>query len=133
MNGVSKGDNSSMTSTYRFMRTHNGVTAYAKISMTSHVSDSWKLSWNGPILDIEGIYGHAVQMGFQLAAVEHEKRGGMPQHVTLTALVESATDTKPDAVRCATTLAAWEAWGHSSAETKVVFDQHEWVVIFQAS
>lgn len=119
-----------MIGDYRFLRTRDGVTAFAHVRVKSQRNETWTLVWNEGLAALEGIYGPAVKAGVDLAAREHTKRGGEPQRVEVMSLMETAVDTRPDAVTCAAALAAWKSWDHSESETSVIFDDGRWEVLF---
>lgn len=119
-----------MVAIYRFMRTHEGITAFATIEVTSQDSDVWSVTWDDSASHLQSIYGNAVNAGVQLAATAHEQRGGFPQQIMITSLVETLSDTKPDAVMCATALALWKAWGYSELDTVISFADGKWGVRF---
>ena len=119
-----------MTGEYRFLRTRSGVTAFASVALASQPSTAWDIAWSESAAQLKRVYESAVEAGVRLAAHEHRRRGGKPESVTVVRLVETAADTKPDAVACAAAMAAWKAWGGSESEAKIVFDAGRWQVVF---
>ena len=121
-----------MIGEYRFLRTREGITAFASVSVKSQRNETWAIVWDKPLAALEYLYGPAVTAGVDLAAREHTNRGGEPQLVEILSLTETAADTRPDVVACATTLAAWKSWNHSESEATVVFNNGKWEVVFSS-
>ena len=122
-----------MTGRYRLLRTRAGITSFATVTVVSTPEQALRISWDASLADLQRIYGPFVQEGVEAAFRQHLKLGGDPQAVRVTDLAETAVDTKPDAVRCAASIAAWKSWGHSETEVTLTNDQGEWVVVFMAA
>src|SRR5262245_20965150 len=114
---------------YRFMRTRDGITAFAMIVVESNPSEEWKVSFSESLGALKELYGLAIEAGVKLAAEFHDKSGGTPQSVEIVSLTETASDTKSDAVMCAAALAAWKSWGHDENAVRVEY-RNGWSVAF---
>src|SRR5262245_1386139 len=112
------------------MKTRNGITAFAAVELTSQDSDKWAVCWGDAATQLRPVYGSAVDGGIQLARNAHEERGGVPQQITIVSLSETTSDTRADAMRCATAIALWKAWGYSESEVTAAFVDGEWRVRF---
>jgi len=112
------------------MRTREGVTAFATVEVVSQDSDRWTVSWDDSASHLQAIYGEGVEAGVRLAATAHKQRGGVPQHIKIVSLVETPSDTKVDAVACATSLALWKAWGYCESDATISFADGAWNVQF---
>ena len=112
------------------MQTREGVTAFASDEVVSQDSDKWAVSWDESPSHLQAIYGEAVEAGIRLAATAYEQRGGVPQQIKIVSLVETAFDTKADAVACATSLALWKAWGYRESDATIAFADGAWNVQF---
>jgi hypothetical protein len=115
---------------YRFLRSRGGVTSFALVGIQSRPGATWQIHWDGRLAALSNVYGAAVRQGVMAAAHEHEFRGGSPQTVDVVSLIETASDTRPDAVECAAALAAWTTWGHPEAEARVEWLHGRWKVSF---
>jgi hypothetical protein len=61
-----------------------------------------------------------VANGIRDAIAWHALEGGVAASFRVLEIEELPVDTKPDAVRCAATMAAWKALGHD--ETGIAFE-----------
>lgn len=120
-----------MRAEYKFLRTRAGVTSFAVVGIDSSPSDSWSLSWNRQLLDLERVFGDAVEEGVMLAAREHTKQGGNPQQVEVISLMQTYVDTCPDAVVCAAAVATWKSLGHPEASICIKFQDGQWMPSFE--
>jgi hypothetical protein len=118
---------------HKFLRTKNGVTSFAAVGVSSRPSDELTIVWSDAASGLRGAYETAAEEGVQLAAREHQRRGGQPQSVEIASIVETPVDTRSDAVRCAAALAAWKSWGHLEAEASVMFEDGAWKVTFASA
>ncbi len=136
-----------MIAEYKFLRSHNRITGFAKVIVNSVESDAWEIVWtlSASLLEpaygertaatmphLEREYGRDVQVGIELAAQEHKRRGGTPQRVEVLALIETLVDTTPDATACAAAMATWLSWGCDQADAEVVVEDERWQVRFTA-
>ena len=127
-----------MPSQYGFLRTHGGITYFARVAVESQLSSTWTVTWNKMIYNdsshpYNGYYDTALETGVAVAVREHEQRGGVPQQVEIVELLANPVDTPAHAVRCATALATWKALGHSESDMYVVFEEEEWRIKFLTS
>ncbi|MDQ5824660.1 MAG: hypothetical protein M3441_10695 [Chloroflexota bacterium] len=124
-----------MNGEYRFLRTRDGVTSFASVTVELQPSSIYSVTSDNLIYNdseelYNGFYNTALAEGVEIAARAHEQRGGEPQHVEIVKLHATLIDSRADAVRCATALATWKALGHSEDEVNVLFANGEWRVEF---
>jgi hypothetical protein len=119
-----------MKAEYKFLRTRDGTTSFAKIDLVSEPSPAWGVTWSSSIVHAKSTFGDAVERGIRVAASAHEKAGGAPQSVEVVALADTVSDTRTDAVVCAAALAAWSSWGHPESDVIVAYQDGEWRVLF---
>lgn len=119
-----------MIGQYRFLRTRGGITSFASVTVVSSPDTTLRISWDPSLSDLH-IYGSSVEAGVEAAFREHQMRGGEPQAVHVSALVETTVDTKPDAVKCHAAIAAWKAWGNPESDATIANDEGEWRVGFR--
>lgn len=108
----------------------NGVTSFAVVEVSSRPSDERMIVWGAATSHLKEMYDTAVDQGVEVAAQEHERRGGQPQRVEVVSLTDNPADTRPDAVACAAAIAAWKSWGHPEGDASVVFEEGAWKVAF---
>src|SRR5690349_16136371 len=101
-----------MTGKYKFLRTMDGITAFACVTLESLPYDHSQITWDDSVNQLKSCHGAAAVAGVNLALLEREQRGGTPQWIRITDLQETVSDTKSDAVKCAAALACWNAWGY---------------------
>jgi hypothetical protein len=117
--------------TFKFFKHKNGISAFAAITieLISGAEDS--IEWAPMAQAQKKSYGEAVLNGIRDAVAWHVLRGGVATGFKVLEIEELLVDTKPDAVRCAATMAAWKALGH--AETDVAFEfDNEWKARYNA-
>lgn len=119
-----------MIGEYRFLRTLGGITSFAAVSVVSRPAEKMQVLWDPSLSQLQPIFRFAVDQGLKLAFHEHQRRGGSEQAVEVIKLAQAPVDTRPDAVRCAATIAAWKSWGHSENELTISNDRGEWIVVF---
>jgi hypothetical protein len=115
---------------YRFLRTREGITGFAKVEVSSRPSDKWAISWSVGLDEQMAIYGETVTEAVMAAAAGHERLGGGRHSVQVDLLIESAVDTKADAVFCAAAIAAWKSWGRAEEDVSIAYVNGRWRVEF---
>lgn len=119
-----------MKAEYRFLRTRNGITRFARVAVLAESAEAWSVELGRSLGEVAGLYGDALQEGIMTAAKEYEKIGGRCHRMVAESLVETASDTSPDAVRCAAAVAAWKSFGRDESEAVVSFGSNGWKVEF---
>jgi len=117
-----------LDSEYKMLRTKGGKTAFAIVGVTAHEGQG--IRWHESLSIVRRLYETPVETGIERALREHMERGGPNRSIEVTKLVESPSDTKEDAVRCASALATWKALGHLESESRIVFQGENWDVLF---
>lgn len=112
--------------TFKFFKTKRGVSAFAAITLEPQAGSSEVVEWVPSVILFEAIYGEAVTSGIRDALAWHSLEGGTPTAFKVFEFTELLVDTKPDAVRCAATMAAWKALGHEESGISFEFDE-EWI------
>jgi hypothetical protein len=121
-----------MFSEYKFLRTKNGITSYAKIVVISRPTIMWQISWNPKLPKYYlGEYGSVIKQATEFVLDEHTKRNGTPQGIEIAALEDSVVDTKHDAVLCAAVMAIWKSLGYFEGDINFVFDEGQWKPAFR--
>jgi hypothetical protein len=113
---------------FKFLKMRNRIPAVAAISVesvSSPSSDSLKILWPDDLVFYEKFYAQTVRDGVQLAV--HWHGSGNNWIFKILTFTEFPADTLPDAVRCASAMAAWKALGHAEEELTFEFDG-EWKV-----
>lgn len=114
--------------THRFLQTRNGVTAFAQVGIVATPDQRGAVLWATELEALREVHGAAVDMGIQLAVQAHRGMGGASHRFEVVELMETAVDSRPDAVRCAAALAAWRSLGHDESDASVVFEDGAWKV-----
>jgi hypothetical protein len=114
-----------MTS-FKFFKHKGGISAFAAITLEPQAGVAEGVDWMPAVKSFEPIYGEAVVSGIRDALAWHTLEGGTTTGFLVLELEELLVDTKPDAVRCAATMAAWKALGHEESGISFEFDR-EWV------
>ncbi|MFY9906946.1 MAG: hypothetical protein WBX02_11635 [Terriglobales bacterium] len=117
-----------MEGDYKMFRTAAGKTAFAIVGVAAREGEG--IRWHPSLTGMRRLYGGPVQAGVEHALHEHAERGGAAHSIEIIKLIESTSDTKEDAVKCAATLATWKALGHPESEAEVVFQGDAWEVSF---
>lgn len=120
-----------MMAEYRFLRTHQGVTRFAKVTVVSIASSCWSIVLSDAVRELGAVYGDAIQSGLSLAIAEQNQRGGQQYAITVTEIVETAVDTSTDAVECAAVVAAWKSFEEKEQDISIRFDGVRWKATFQ--
>ena len=120
-----------MIGRYRLLKTQNGVTSFAAVSIESTPAKNWSVTWNPTMTNLETVYGRSVDAGISAARHEHVSRGGKPYAMEIVALDETVSDTQCDAVECAASIAAWLSWGHDEYDVLLRNADGLWRVEFQ--
>jgi hypothetical protein len=118
--------------TFKFIRHRNGISSFAEVGLEVVHGVAETVLWSVEVASFMPIYGSAVSMGVGDALKWHMAGGGRSASFRVTSIVELLVDTKPDAIRCAATAAAWIALGHDEAQLSFEFDTN-WSVILIAS
>lgn len=111
---------------FKFFKTKGGVSAFAAITLEPQAGSDEVVEWMPSVRLFEAIYGKAVASGIRDALAWHSAEGGAPTSFRVLDFTELLVDTKPDAVRCAATMAAWKALGHEESGISFEFDR-EWI------
>lgn len=126
ISSLSRGTN--MIGEYRFLRTRDGITRFAKVTVEAEPGDEWKTSFDDSLGDLAGRYGDVINEGICLAQERQTRLLGQRYHVQILSVVESLVDTSMDAVRCAAAAAAWKSFGHDESEISISFREGQWIV-----
>jgi hypothetical protein len=113
-------------STFKFFKHKGGISAFAAITLEPQVGLDEGVEWVPEVKSFEPIYGETVASGIRDALAWHSLEGGAATAFRVLEFKELLVDTKPDAVRCAATMAAWKALGHDESGISFEFDR-EWV------
>lgn len=119
-----------MRAEYRFLRTHEGVTRFAKIAVVSKPASDWGVGLDSGLKEAGGIYGDAIRRGLALAMAAQERRRGERHVIIVEELVETVVDTSMDSVECAAAMAAWKSFGMSENDARVEFREGRWRIAF---
>lgn len=112
-------------SSYKFAKHKNGCGHFAAIALELMNGTPNVVEWAASFGMFERIYGAAVAEGIQDALDWHVAAGGEMESFRVIDFTWLAVDTKPDAVRCAATMAAWKTLGQD--ECGIIFDfENEW-------
>src|SRR5215467_9475140 len=111
-----------MNASYRFTKYKDGRGAFAEIGIESVPSSHFSVRLPDSLAIYERVYGSAVYEGISQALRWHHDLEGSLATFTILRFVQLTVDTKEDAVRCASTTAAWMALGHSETELAYNFD-----------
>lgn len=110
---------------FKFCRHKGGSGAFATITLESVRGTAGDVEWAPASSPLKKFYSDAVSEGVRDALSWHESEGGEAAVFRVLDLQEFLVDTRPDAVRCAATMAAWKELGHE--EAGIVFDfDGEW-------
>jgi len=121
-----------MIGTYRFLRTRNGVTAFARVELEATPDEQWTLEWSPAARELRAEYEEDVWAGVESARSAHESRGGGPARMVVLRVIESPVDTTSDAMTCAAAKAAWAALGQDQNRARLRHDGVRWIVDFDA-
>jgi hypothetical protein len=111
-----------MKASFKFFNHKNGISAFAEIGVESTLSAEFSVKWADDLAHYERNYGDAVREGIIQALRWHVDAGSGSAAFTISQFIELVVDTKADAVRCAATVAAWKALGHSETDLTFAFD-----------
>lgn len=101
---------------FKFFRYHGGLSAFAIVSLEATPTRAGMIWKADPML--ESFYGAAVRAGLDDAQTWH----GSPVGFEILRVVELLVDTKPDAMRCAATMAAWLELGHAETDLEFIHE-----------
>lgn len=116
---------------YRFLRTQDGVTRFARATVVSTESTAWSTAVDEAVEELGSVFGHAIQSGLDLAVAAQNQRKGPRHTVVVMSLVETAVDTSPDAVECAVAVATWKSFGGDEHDVSITFDGGRWKASFE--
>ncbi len=111
---------------FKFFKHKGGLSAFAAITLEQQAGSEGGVEWMSQIKSFEPTYGEAVASGVRDAIAWHTQEGGTSTAFLVLEFEELLVDTKPDAVRCAATMAAWKALGHDESSISFEFER-EWV------
>lgn len=117
-----------MKASYHFRMTKNGLTAYAAVELEAVASPFVHVTWSGELKRYARKYSKAVEEGTRDAAEWHALLGHSSASFRVVGFTELLVDTRPDAVKCAATAAAWKALGHDEGCLEFMHNGKEWVV-----
>jgi hypothetical protein len=118
-----------LTGSYRFMKTHRGVTAYASVTVQSQPNAIHRIEWNDGLEPIRRAWGADIERGIEQAETRHRQGGAAPHIVRVVEVIDSPVDTTSDALTCAAAIATWLSLGGDAAETQIVVDGNGWKVV----
>ena len=121
-----------MRSDFRFLRTRNGVTRFAAVTLTANDAEVWSVGIDASMADAVDRHGDPLRDGVLIAAKAHERLGGRRHSVVIEALEETVVDTSPDAVRCAAAMAAWKSFGRDESNAHISYGPNGWEIHFTA-
>jgi hypothetical protein len=104
---------------FKFFKHKDGISAFAAIAIEPVSCVEGTVEWAPAVKSLERTYGEVVSNGIRDAVTWHMQEGGGATAFRILEIEELLVDTKPDAVRCAATMAAWKSLGH--AETGITF------------
>ena len=119
-----------MRAEYRFLKTREGVTRYAKVAVASTPSTIWEFSFAETLGEVASIHDHAIRRGLSLAAAEHERRGGSPHRIDVHEVSETIVDSTSDSIECAAAGAAWKSLGGNERDISMTFRDGRWHIEF---
>jgi len=115
---------------FRLRKTRGGITAFAGVAIETDANVPSGVDLNALEEPTRIRFEKALNAGVGHALAEHERRGGSAPSVRVTALDETVSDTKDDAVRCAAAIATWQALGYAESDADLRFENGEWTVTF---
>lgn len=120
-----------MIAEYRFLRTRNGATWFAHVTIVSAEASAWSSTRSDAVEELEPVYGHAIQRGLALAMAEQKRRNGPSFAIAVSRLIEAVADTSADVVECAVAVAAWKSFGNEGREVSLDFQDGRWMASFR--
>ena len=109
---------------YKFVRTKNGKTSFAKIAVISTPNSAWQISWSPELPNyFSSEYDSAIRQAIEFISDEHKKRNGTPRNIEMNLFEDSVVDTNLDAVMCAAAMAIWKSLGYLESEIEFIFDE----------
>jgi hypothetical protein len=120
-----------MKAHYRFMHTHDTVTWFARVGVTSEPASDWTVTF-GPEVDPHAVrdFGTALEDGVRAAIVAADARGGTPHALVIDEVAWTLADTSPEVAGCAAAIATWRSLGRPEAEAVVENVGGRWRVRF---
>lgn len=115
---------------YRFLRTRDGATTFAKVCVVAAASETWSIALDETVRRAAAVYRDAVVAGLKIAMEEQDKRKGHRFSVVATDLTETAADTTADAVECAAVVAAWKSFGGEEDDILLRYSDRGWKACF---
>jgi hypothetical protein len=116
---------------YRFLRTRDGATRFAKVTVVSTEASAWSTTLSEGLQELGAVYGQAIQNGLSLVIAEQNRQNGQAYAIVVTGLIETAADTSPDVVECAVAVATWKSFGKDERDMSIGFDGGRWKATFQ--
>ena len=113
---------------YKFMRTRDGVTRFANVTILATPNDGWELSLEALSDPIQKAYEADARAGLHIAMDAHERCGGVPCKLTVENLIHIWVDASSDAVTCASAIAAWLSLGHEEHDAQLAYEGGRWTV-----
>ena len=118
---------------YRFLRTHDGVTRFARVTVVATESEAWSTALSEDVRQLGAVYGQAIQEGLALAIAEQNRQNGQKFAIVVTSLLETAIDTSTDAIECAVAVATWKSFGEEKRDVTISFAGGRWSAAFEQS
>lgn len=118
-----------MKAEYRFLRTHQGRTAFAKIGVEAEIAEDWNISVRIAPEDIE-LFAGAIVNGVAIAIRQQERVQDVRYQIVVTSLLHTISDTTLDAVECAAAVATWKSLGGTEDDAFITFENERWCVTF---
>lgn len=119
-----------MKAEFRFLRTRDGASRFTGAIVSAERAEDWCVVADAPSAVSGASYRAESRRGLERAAVEGARRGVPPHRVRLEDLQEAAVDSAPDAVECATLVAAWKALGGREDEVVLAWEAGRWLARF---
>jgi hypothetical protein len=116
---------------YRFLRTRDGLTWFADVTVVSAEASAWSITRSDAIQELEPVYGEAIERGLALAMAEQQRRNGPSFAIAVSRLIEAVVDTSADVVECAVAVAAWKSFGNEEREVSIDFEEGRWTASFR--
>lgn len=121
---------------YRFLKTRNGRTNFARVAFESEQSVDWEVIYPDKehidycYWDDIAYCKKDIEIGIGIAKEAHEALSEEFFRIALTLLHINFVDFTPDTVQCAAAIAAWKSFGHSEDEVEIVREDDMWKVVF---
>jgi hypothetical protein len=119
-----------MIGRYKFLRMSSKTAAFADVTVHSMPAEVASIRWRDELTFLRNVYGEATESGVTQAQEEYRRRGGAQQLVEIVEVVWTASDTSPNSMQVAATIAAWKSWGGTEADVNIVRQGNQWRAVF---